>query len=72
MTHDWIPLPGGGWKLVNEAGELQDTLHCDPKTSQYTDSRGMAVGRNWTDAKLACEALAVMKGTHGKSKSKGR
>lgn len=54
---DW-KLDGKRWLLV-EDGVTLDTLTHDRETMQYRDSRGILLGRTWTEAKAACERRAV-------------
>lgn len=66
-SRDWFPLPNGGWKLVDAAGNTLDTLHIDWASLQYRDIRGRLLSRVWTEAREACEARAGKTEVSGKS-----
>lgn len=71
---EWFPLPNGGWKLVDEAGKVLDTLEVDRASMQYQDSRGLLLGRKWEEARDACEARAgkVKAASDGRGRHIGR
>lgn len=60
---DWR-LRNDIWELVS-GGMVLETLRHDPESGQYRDGRGTLLGKQWSEAKEACEKRfkAKAKGT---------